>query len=106
MPELTETDLPVPGLPVTDLPVPGLPVTGLPVPGLPVTGLPVTDDLPRATDAPGVRLPAWNAVTRQRCRMRVGPDPAVWLHALEHDQDAQPSAPQHPGQRGAGHRAV
>lgn len=38
--------------------------------------------------------------------LRVGADPAVRLHAVEHDQDAQPPPPQHAGQRGAGHRAV
>jgi len=38
--------------------------------------------------------------------LRTGADPAVPVHALEHDQDAEPPPPQHPGQRGAGHRAV
>lgn len=38
--------------------------------------------------------------------LRVGADPAVPVHAVEHDQDAEPPPPQHAGQRGAGHRAV
>lgn len=40
------------------------------------------------------------------CVLRAGPDPAVPVHAVEHDQDAEPFAPQHAGQRGSGHRAV
>lgn len=36
----------------------------------------------------------------------VGADSSVPVHAVEHDQDAEPPPPQHPGQRGAGHRAV
>lgn len=38
--------------------------------------------------------------------LRVGADPAVPVHAVEHDQNAEPPPPQHAGQRGAGHRAV
>lgn len=38
--------------------------------------------------------------------LRDGADPAVPVHAVEHDQDAEPPPSQHAGQRGAGHRAV
>uniref|UniRef100_A0A8D2MY93 Secreted frizzled-related protein 3 n=1 Tax=Zonotrichia albicollis TaxID=44394 RepID=A0A8D2MY93_ZONAL len=38
--------------------------------------------------------------------LRAGAHPALQAAALEHDQDAEPPAPQHAGQRRAGHGAV
>lgn len=40
------------------------------------------------------------------CVLWDGADSAVPVHALEHDQDAEPPPSQHAGQRGSGHRTV
>lgn len=55
---------------------------------------------------PGHRLSSGDPPRHRGRVLRAHPYPHVQVHAVEHDQDAQPPPSQHAGQRRARHRAV